>query len=90
MEEDKNAPADVPVREISMDVQRTREEMMIPAKWLVLFRGALLRVFDGMPHPTRLDSWIGQTERIVEAYPVLRNLWVRFAIIQLEGEASKW
>ena len=59
MAEGGDAPVEVPEREIPIDVQRTREQMMIPAEWLVLFRGALPSVYKGVPHPTRLEMWIG-------------------------------
>ena len=54
-------PEEHPALDIPMDVQRSQEEMMIPAEWLVLFRGAQPGVYDGVPHPTSLDSWIEQT-----------------------------
>ena len=90
MAEGGDAPIEVPEREIPMDVQRSREQMMIPTEWLVLFRGALPGVYDGVPHPTRLGTWVGQIQHILEAARIPRNLWVPFAIILLEGEAARW
>ena len=87
---DAPMPEEHPALDIPMDVQWSWEEMMIPAEWLVLFHGAQPGVYDRVPHPTRLDSWIEQTERILEVSWVPRNLWVSFAIIQLEGEATRW
>ena len=96
MAEEDNAQTDVPMPEghptldIPMDVQRSREDMRTSTEQLVLFRGAQPGMYNGMPHPTRLDSWIEQTEQILEVFQVPRNLWVPFAIIHLEGEASRW
>ena len=82
-------PEDHPTLDIPMDVQRSREDMRTPTEWLVLFRGAQPSMYNGVPHPTRLDSWIEKTERILKVFQVPRNLWISFAIIQLEGEASR-
>ena len=87
---DTPVPEEYPALDILMDVQRSREKMMIPAEWLVLFRGALPGVYDGVPHPTRLGTWVGQIQHILEAARIPGNLWVPFAIIQLEGEAARW
>ena len=47
-------------------------------------------MYDGVPHPTRLGTWVGQIHHILEVARIPRNLWVPFAIIQLEGEAARW
>ena len=54
------------------------------------FSRAQLGIYNGVPHPTRLDTWVLQAEQILEVSGVPMNLWVPFATIQLEGEAPRW
>ncbi len=81
-------PENLPVLDILMDILRSREDVRTSAEWLVLFRWAHPSIYNGVPHPNRLDSWIDQTERILEVSRIPRNLWVPFATIQLDGVAS--
>ena len=83
-------PENPPVLDIPMDTMRSREDVRTPAEWLVLFRWAQPSIYNGVPHPSRLETWIDQKERLLEASRIPRNLWVSFAVIQLEGEASRW
>ena len=58
-----DVPIDVPVpkkhlmRDIPIDIQRTREEERTSTEWLVFFRITHLATYDGAPHPTYLDTW---------------------------------
>ena len=96
MANENNAQRDVPMPEnplvldIPTDIQRSRKEVRTPVEWLVLFREAKPGMYNEVPHPTCLDSWIELTERILEVSWIPRNLWVPFTTIQLEGEASRW
>ena len=81
---------DPPVRDIHVDVLRTREDVRMSAKWLVLFRKVRPNVYDGAFHPTHLEAWILQLEWILEISHVPRQYWVPFATIQLDGVASIW
>ena len=47
-------------------------------------------MYSGAPHPTYFDTWRHQLERILEITKVPHNLWVLFATVQLEGDASRW
>ena len=76
-------PADPPVRDIHVDVQRTREDVRTSAEWLVLFRRARGDVYDGYYDPIGLEAWIVQMERILETIHTPRQYWVSFATIQL-------
>ena len=81
---------DPPVQNVPIDVQRTREDARMSMEWLVLFRKTRPDVYNGVPHPTRLDAWILQLERILEISHVPRSYWVPFSTIQLGGATSIW
>ena len=61
----EQVPVDPPVRDIHIDVLRTCEDVRTSMEWLVLFRGARADVYDWAFHPTRLEAWIIQIERIL-------------------------
>lgn len=90
MAKDRNAPVDVPVPKIPMDVLRTWAEMRTPIDWLVIFCSTCPDTYSSAPHPASFDTWRLQLERILEVSKVLHSLWVPFATIQLEGEALRW
>ena len=74
-------PENPPVLDIAMDTMQSREDVRTLVEWLVLFRWAQPCIYNGVPHPSRLETWIDQTERLLEASRILRNLWVSFAVI---------
>ena len=49
-------PEDPLIRNILMDVQRSREDERTSAEWLVLFRKSGPDVYDGAFDPTRLEA----------------------------------
>ena len=65
-----SVPEDDPVRDIPMDVERAREEIRTSAEWLVLFLNTLPSTYNGASHPTYLDMWRLQIERIFGVYRV--------------------